>query len=54
MTNVCKALNVLGDSPWKINRQVLKVVEQVYENGGGHGEIPIVDEGTQFITEELD
>jgi DNA-directed RNA polymerase len=33
-------LNYLGSIPWKINTKVLKVVEDIWSEGGGVGEIP--------------
>jgi DNA-directed RNA polymerase len=30
-----QALDVLGETRWKINRQVMEVVEKLWENGGG-------------------
>ena len=37
---VLDALNVLGKTPWVINNDVLKVVEEVWARGGGTGDIP--------------
>jgi DNA-directed RNA polymerase len=34
------ALNALGSVAWQINKDVLRVVEEVWESGGGVGDIP--------------
>lgn len=49
VSKVCEVLNLMGDLPWRINRKVHEVVEKLYELGGGAGEIPVVDDGHQFI-----
>lgn len=48
LSKICEALNILGDTPWRINTRVLDVVERFYALGGGVGEIPVVDDGSQF------
>lgn len=30
-----QALDVLGETRWKINRKVMEIVEKLWENGGG-------------------
>jgi len=34
-------LDILSQTPWRINQRVLKTVEGIWENGGGAGEIPL-------------
>jgi DNA-directed RNA polymerase len=34
-------LNVLGRTPWRINNDVLNIVEKLWDEGGGVGEIPL-------------
>ncbi len=34
-------LNVLGRTPWRINNDVLDIVEKLWDEGGGVGEIPL-------------
>jgi DNA-directed RNA polymerase, mitochondrial len=34
-------LDLMGSTPWRINKNVLKVVEYIWEEGGGQGEIPL-------------
>lgn len=52
ISKVCEVLNIMGDTPWRINRKVHEVAEKLYELGGGVGEIPVVDDGHQFIPDE--
>jgi DNA-directed RNA polymerase len=60
LSQVFEALNFLGSVPWRINDRVLKVVEQVWAQGGGLAEIPRVNhhvipdepERTADITDE--
>jgi DNA-directed RNA polymerase, mitochondrial len=33
-------LDILSNTPWRINKKILNVVRKVWENGGGLGEIP--------------
>ncbi|GMH34103.1 hypothetical protein BSKO_01937 [Bryopsis sp. KO-2023] len=40
MKSIYKALNVLGNTPWKINKEVLDIVSQVWEQGGGVLDLP--------------
>ena len=49
---ICKVLNIMGDTPWRINRRIHEVAEKLYETGGGVGEIPVVDDGTKFVPTE--
>ncbi|CAD7701230.1 unnamed protein product [Ostreobium quekettii] len=37
---VYEALNVLGNTPWQINKEMLKIVETVWANGGGMLDLP--------------
>lgn len=34
-------LNIMGETPWKINKKVLNVMENIWQEGGGFGEIPL-------------
>ena len=52
LSKVCEVLNIMGDTPWRINRRVLKTVESLYNLGGGVGEIPVVDRGDKFLPNE--
>ena len=49
ISKICEVLNIMGDTPWRINHKVHEVEEKLYELGGGVGEIPVVDDGHQFI-----
>ena len=40
LTSVFRSLNILGKVGWVINKDVLKVAEAVWENGGGELDIP--------------
>jgi DNA-directed RNA polymerase len=40
LDTVCKALNVLGATPWKINKLTLAVVQEAWNNGGGIADLP--------------
>ena len=40
LPSVFKALDILGSTPWKINRFVLDVAEQAWKNGGGILDLP--------------
>ncbi|TDH71339.1 hypothetical protein CCR75_002681 [Bremia lactucae] len=40
MDGILKALNLMADVPWVINREVLDVVLQIWENGGNFGDLP--------------
>ena len=35
-----QVLDILGETPWRINNKVLAVIESIWEEGGGIGEIP--------------
>ena len=37
---VLDALNVLGRTAWRINEDVLRVMEEVWATGGGRGDVP--------------
>lgn len=37
---VYKALNVLGSTPWRLNKEIYKVVLTVWETGGGIADLP--------------
>lgn len=40
MSKIYNVLDVLAKTPWRINGQILKVIEDLWEQGGGAGEIP--------------
>lgn len=40
MQPLFKALNLLAEVPWVINKDVLDVILKVWENGGGFGDLP--------------
>lgn len=40
LQEVYDCLNVLGTTPWMINQDVQKIVEQVWQKGGGVAELP--------------
>lgn len=40
ISSVVKSLDLLGQVKWRINTKVLNVVEYIWANGGGKGEIP--------------
>lgn len=49
LSKICKVLDIMGDTSWRINSKVLDVVEELYNLGGGVGEIPFVDKGNKFL-----
>ncbi|KAM9991663.1 hypothetical protein ACTFIZ_005090 [Dictyostelium cf. discoideum] len=40
MSLIYRALNILGETPWVINREVYTVIREAWSNGGGIGDIP--------------
>lgn len=40
LKSVCEVLNSIGSVPWRINKDILEVVENIWEMGGNLGEIP--------------
>jgi len=40
LTKVFQCLNILGSTAWKINKPILDVVDRVWHEGGGLGELP--------------
>ena len=40
MTSMCQVLDILGQVKWRINRQILEIIEYVWSIGGGLGEVP--------------
>jgi DNA-directed RNA polymerase, mitochondrial len=52
LSKICEVLNVMGKTAWRINQEVLSIVESVYTLGGGLGEIPVVDRGDKFLPNE--
>lgn len=37
---MCDVLDTLGKIKWRLNREVLEIIEYVWSIGGGLGEIP--------------
>jgi DNA-directed RNA polymerase len=35
-----KVINIISQTPWRVNAKVFDVMEAIWEEGGGHGEIP--------------
>lgn len=44
LSNVCKAVNAIQSTPWKINKKVLEVAEYVIEKGGNMAGVPSTEE----------
>ncbi|KAL3665603.1 hypothetical protein V7S43_009637 [Phytophthora oleae] len=40
MNGILKALNLMSEVPWVINKEVLEVVLQIWEDGGNFGDLP--------------
>jgi DNA-directed RNA polymerase len=40
LSQMCNVLDVLGSVQWKINREVLDIMQYVWSIGGGLGEVP--------------
>ncbi|OWZ10728.1 DNA-dependent RNA polymerase [Phytophthora megakarya] len=40
MDGILKALNLMAEVPWVINKEVLNVVLQIWEDGGNFGDLP--------------
>ncbi|EGR33869.1 hypothetical protein IMG5_034000 [Ichthyophthirius multifiliis] len=40
LSKVYEILNIIGKTPWRINKRVLNVMEKIWEEGGDIGEIP--------------
>jgi DNA-directed RNA polymerase len=40
ISDVCNALNVVSDIKWRVNKNVLEMIEYIWSIGGGLGEIP--------------
>ena len=38
--NVSQVLNLIGGTAWRINKDVLDVVEEIWNLGGGLAEVP--------------
>jgi DNA-directed RNA polymerase len=36
-----KVLNIVGNVKWRVNKQILRVVEEIWNGGGGVGTIPL-------------
>jgi len=37
---MCQVLDILGQVKWRINRDILEIIEYVWSIGGGLGEVP--------------
>lgn len=44
LDTVLKAINAIQATPWKINTEVLEVIETIVERGGGWGGVPFIDQ----------
>ncbi len=44
LTTVREAVNCINATPWRINRRVLEVVDEIYASGGGVAGIPRADD----------
>ncbi len=40
LKNVCSVLNTIGNVPWRINKDILDVIEKIWDLGGTTAEIP--------------
>lgn len=40
MDGILKALNLMAEVPWVINKEVLEVVLKIWEDGGNFGDLP--------------
>jgi DNA-directed RNA polymerase len=40
LSNICQVLDILGSIKWRINRNILEIIEYVWSIGGGLGELP--------------
>jgi DNA-directed RNA polymerase len=40
MSSMCQVLDILGQVKWRINRDILEIIEYVWSIGGGLGEVP--------------
>lgn len=44
MPKIYRAVNALQDTPWQINKAVLKVMSEIWESGGSLGGLPMRDD----------
>ena len=40
MAPMCNVLDILGGVKWRLNKEVLEIMEYVWSIGGGLGEVP--------------
>ena len=40
ISRICNALNIISDIKWRVNKDVLEMIEYIWSIGGGLGEIP--------------
>lgn len=40
ISQICNALNIISDIKWRVNKDVLEMIEYIWAIGGGLGEIP--------------
>ena len=40
LLRIFSVLDAINETPWRINKKVLNVVEQIWDQGGNKGEIP--------------
>jgi len=43
LSDVFEAINTIQETPWRINRHVLKTLQSIYNSGGGRAGIPYTD-----------
>jgi len=60
LTDLLESINTIQETPWRINRAVLRVLEAIFKAGGGRAGIPLTDRLPQlpdltepFTAEEL-
>ena len=41
LNQIFKSIDILSQTSWRINNKVLEVIEAIWNNGGGYGEIPL-------------
>ena len=40
LSRICNVLNILSQVEWRVNKNILGVIEHIWATGGGKGEIP--------------
>ena len=40
LSRICNVLNILSQVEWRVNKNILEVIEHIWATGGGKGEIP--------------